>query len=84
MFQLRRKVGPAALFAVLTFLDSWLVTAAAGAAGPYISVGARTRTPPIGWTQFCETYSGVCNTKPITPVDVVLDPKAWADLFAIG
>ena len=84
MLQLHRNAGRTAVLAVLTFLYSSLVTAAASAASLNISIGARGRTPPIGWTQFCETYSGICNTKPLPPVDVVLDPKAWHDLKKVN
>ena len=45
---------------------------------------SRTSTPPIGWTQFCETYKDVCSTKPLPPVDVVLDNKAWNALHEIN
>jgi predicted transglutaminase-like cysteine proteinase len=84
MLQLCRNAGSAAVLAVLTFLYSCLVTAAASAGGLYISVGTRVQTPPVGWTQFCETYSRACNTKPLAPVDVVLDLKAWNNLNGVN
>lgn len=61
-----------------------VMNAAANAADLYITVGARTQTPPIGWTQFCETYKGVCDTKPLPPLDVVLDSKAWSALQQVN
>jgi predicted transglutaminase-like cysteine proteinase len=46
----------------------------------YITVGARTQSPPIGWVQFCQTYLGECDTKRLPPHDVALSAKAWSDL----
>lgn len=64
----------------------FLILASAGtnAAALYIKVGARTQAPPIGWAQFCDTYKGVCNTKPLPPLDVVLDNKAWNGLKQVN
>ena len=36
------------------------------------------------WTQFCQTYRGVCDTKPSPPLDVVLDEKAWNGLKQVN
>jgi predicted transglutaminase-like cysteine proteinase len=72
-----RRVAASAVIVLLCF--SAAITAAS-AQDLYISVGARTQTPPIGWIQFCETYKAVCDTKPLPPVDVVLDDKAWKAL----
>ena len=49
----------------------------------YEAVGATTRAP-IGWTEFCVEYKPECNTKPSTPRDVVLTPKAWADMVKVN
>jgi predicted transglutaminase-like cysteine proteinase len=66
----------------ITFL-----TAPAGAAAidtaSYAAVGDVTRTP-IGWVEFCVEYKSECNTKPTTPRDVVLSPKAWTDLVRVN
>jgi predicted transglutaminase-like cysteine proteinase len=56
----------------------------ANAAALYIKVGARTQAPPIGWVQFCQTYAGVCDTKPLPPREVVLDAKAWKALQQVN
>ncbi|MBR1217432.1 transglutaminase-like cysteine peptidase [Bradyrhizobium sp. U87765 SZCCT0131] len=50
------------------------------AAGLYVKVGAPTSTPPIGWVQFCQTYSGECDTQPLPPRDIVLTDEALHDL----
>lgn len=86
MVGLRRGVAAgrrSALSAVIVFLCLCVTGAAASAGDLYIAVGPRTPTPPIGWVQFCQTYKGVCDTKPLPPVDVVLDDKAWQELKRI-
>jgi predicted transglutaminase-like cysteine proteinase len=49
----------------------------------FIQVGNKSNTP-IGWTQFCATYTSECNTKPTKPRDVVLDDNAWKFLVGIN
>src|SRR5262245_50359704 len=49
----------------------------------YIAVGEPTR-PPIGWVDFCFEYQPECATKPSEPRDVVLSPKAWADMVEVN
>src|SRR5665213_1208340 len=49
----------------------------------FISVGAVTRAP-IGWVEFCIRYKSECDTKASTARDVVLSPKAWADLVKVN
>jgi predicted transglutaminase-like cysteine proteinase len=49
----------------------------------YIAVGATTRAP-IGWVEFCIRYKGECETQPSAPRDVVLSPKAWADMVKVN
>jgi predicted transglutaminase-like cysteine proteinase len=49
----------------------------------YIAVGEPTR-PPIGWVDFCIEYQPECATKPSEPRDVVLSPKAWADMVNVN
>jgi predicted transglutaminase-like cysteine proteinase len=73
----RRRAAVSTIFAA-AFLA--VTSVAANAAGLYMTVGAHTPGPPIGWVQFCQTYKGVCDTKPLPPVDVVLDEKAWSAL----
>ncbi len=77
----RLRAAVTALVAVL-FLAA--ASAAANAADLYMTVGARTQEPPIGWVQFCQTYKGVCDTKPLPPLDVVLDAKAWTALRQVN
>lgn len=76
----RRVLGSAVIVALCLCVAS----AAASAEDLYITVGARTSAPPIGWVQFCQTYKGVCDTKPLPPLDVVLDDKAWKDLKQVN
>ena len=49
----------------------------------YVEVGEPTRSP-IGWVEFCVEYKGECATKPSAPRDVVLTPKAWADMAKVN
>lgn len=77
----RRSAATAAAIILLALSASG---SAAGAADLYMPVGARTKTPPIGWTQFCETYNGICNTKPMNPIEVVLDEKSWKGLEQVN
>jgi predicted transglutaminase-like cysteine proteinase len=49
----------------------------------YIAIGEPTRAP-IGWVEFCIEYNPECATKPSTPRDVVLTPKAWADMVKVN
>jgi predicted transglutaminase-like cysteine proteinase len=49
----------------------------------YIEVGEPTRAP-IGWVEFCVEYKPECVTRPSTPRDVVLTPKAWADMVKVN
>ncbi len=57
--------------------------ASASDRGAFIAVGEGTRAP-IGWVEFCIEYKNECATKPSTPLDVVLTPKAWADLVRVN
>ena len=64
-------------------------TASLGGAMPanerpvYVAVGEPTRTP-IGWVEFCVEYKPECATKPSTPRDIVLTPKAWTDMVKVN
>jgi predicted transglutaminase-like cysteine proteinase len=49
----------------------------------YASVGEPTRAP-IGWVEFCIDYKPECDTKPSEPRDVVMTPKAWADMVKVN
>jgi predicted transglutaminase-like cysteine proteinase len=49
----------------------------------YVAVGATTRAP-IGWVEFCIEYKPECATKPSTARDVVLSPKAFADMVKVN
>ena len=70
----RRRAAISAVFAVM-FLTA--ASAVANASPLYISVGQRTQGPPIGWTQFCDT-------RPLPPLNVVLDQKAWNALTKVN
>jgi predicted transglutaminase-like cysteine proteinase len=74
----------AAILATLLFWCFSTVHATAGAAALYASVGERTSAPPVGWVQFCQTYQGECNTKPLPPRDAVLSAQAWTDLKRVN
>jgi predicted transglutaminase-like cysteine proteinase len=45
---------------------------------------AQTKSPPIGWVQFCQTYKGECDTKPLPPRDIVLSGQALNDLKRVN
>lgn len=82
-----RGYWPAGRRSVITALLIVLGSAAganAGAPELYAKVGEFTSAPPIGWTQFCQTYQAECATKPLPARDVVLDGKAWNDLKRIN
>ena len=49
----------------------------------FIAVGEVTRAP-IGWIEFCTEYAPECATKPSSPRDVVLSPKAWTDMVRVN
>ncbi len=49
----------------------------------YIAVGDATRAP-IGWVEFCIRYKPECGTKPSEARDIVLTPKAWADMVKVN
>ena len=49
----------------------------------YVAIGEPARAP-IGWVEFCIDYKAECNTKPSAPRDVVLTPKAWADMVKVN
>ena len=61
-----------------------VAAAVASNAECYEPIGPSTSQPPIGWVQFCQTYSGICDTKPEPPRDVVLDERAWNGLKSIN
>lgn len=86
MFQLLGAVFVRPRFAVFAaaFLYSCVACGAASAQDFYMTVGARTAAPPIGWVQFCETYKDVCDTKPLPPLEAVLDQKAWNALKQVN
>jgi len=54
-----------------------------GERATYASVGDVTRAP-IGWVEFCVEYKGECDTKASQPRDIVLTPKAWADMVKVN
>ena len=49
----------------------------------FVPVGEQTRAP-IGWIEFCAEYKTECTSKTGAPRDVVLTPKAWADLIQVN
>jgi predicted transglutaminase-like cysteine proteinase len=63
-------------------------TASLGGGAPsertvYVAVGEPARAP-IGWVEFCVEYKTECATKSTAPRDVVLTPKAWADMVKVN
>jgi predicted transglutaminase-like cysteine proteinase len=72
------------VYSALAILLCLCGAGAAAAAELYAAVGERTEAPPIGWTQFCQTYAGECDTKPLAPRDVVLSEEAWKELNRIN
>lgn len=49
----------------------------------FVAIGEPTRAP-IGWVEFCVEYKPECATRPSTPRDVVLTPKAWTDMVKVN
>ncbi len=49
----------------------------------FVVVGEVAR-PPSGWVEFCAEYRPECDTRPSTPRDVVLTPKAWSDMVKVN
>lgn len=49
----------------------------------YLAVGDVTRAP-IGWIEFCADYKSECATQATAARDVVLTPKAWADMAKVN
>jgi predicted transglutaminase-like cysteine proteinase len=49
----------------------------------FASIGDVTRAP-IGWVEFCVEYKPECETRPSQARDIVLTPKAWADLVRVN
>ena len=49
----------------------------------YATIGDVARAP-IGWVEFCVEYKGECDTKPSQARDIVLTPKAWADMVKVN
>jgi len=71
----------AALFGANVFAAS--AANAAGSKPLFATVGDAARAP-IGWIEFCVEYKSECTAKPGAPRDVVLSPKAWADLVQVN
>lgn len=64
------------------------LTAASAAAAAsdkplFVAVGDASKTP-IGWVEFCTEYKTECATRPSEPRDVVLTPKAFADMVQVN
>lgn len=74
----------AAVSAIFVSLYLCVGAGSASAQALYASLGERTQAPPIGWVQFCQTYRGECDTKPLPPRDVVLDENAWNNLKRVN
>lgn len=74
----------AAVSAIVVSLYLCVGAGSASAQALYASVGERTQPAPIGWVQFCQTYHGECDTKPLPPLDVVLDETAWNNLKRVN
>jgi predicted transglutaminase-like cysteine proteinase len=89
-------IASALVFASAAALVTSASTAAGGDTNPSLSevsgasehpvfavVGDVTRAP-IGWVDFCIEYQPECATAPSAPRDVVLNPKAWADMIKVN
>ena len=74
----------AAFFVVAIFLTAPFVPRDALAADGHEPIGPRTSAPPIGWVQFCQTYKGICDTKPLPPLDAALDKTALGNLGRVN
>jgi predicted transglutaminase-like cysteine proteinase len=84
---------------VIACAAAWAVSAGNAAAGErtaslgdvlsssepavYAAVGGQARAP-IGWVEFCVEYKPECVAEPSEPRDVVLTPKAWADMVKVN
>jgi predicted transglutaminase-like cysteine proteinase len=75
----------AAATAALTLAAIFTATSAAEAGDKplFVAVGDVTKTP-IGWVEFCAEYQRECLTRASDPRDVVLTPKAFADLVQVN
>ena len=51
---------------------------------PVFATVGGTANAPIGWVEFCIQYKPECATRPTVPRDVVLTPKAWADMVKVN
>lgn len=86
MRQLRRVTITFVLSAIpaAILLGACLANGAAATTDRYEPIGRRTPKAPIGWVQFCQTYSQVCDTKPLPALDVVLDQTALDGLKRVN
>lgn len=78
-----RPIGRVAIPAVISLI-AYFASSVARAGEPYEPLGAPTSAPPSGWLQFCDTYSTICDTKSLPPLDVVVDNDAWSNLRRIN
>ena len=78
------RIARAGVFAASIVVACFGLAGSASGSDLYVTIGEGTQKPPIGWTQFCQTYAGECDTKPLAPRDVVLDDKAWNELNRIN
>jgi predicted transglutaminase-like cysteine proteinase len=74
----------AVISAIIISLYLCVGAAPANAQALYASVGERTPAAPIGWIQFCRTYTQECDTKPLPALDVVVDEDAWNHLKRVN
>lgn len=77
------RASRASAFAAMILLAATTAASAGGNKSLFIPVGETARAP-IGWVEFCAEYKSECATKPSAPRDVVLSPKAWADLVQVN
>ncbi len=82
----RKRILESACFIALSAAAVFAAPASAlaGNEKPLFVTTGETARAPIGWFEFCIEYKPECDTKPSTPRDVVLSPKAWADLIRVN
>lgn len=44
----------------------------------------QTTLPPMGWVNFCQSYSGECDNEISDPSEIKLSRKAWRDIIAVN
>jgi predicted transglutaminase-like cysteine proteinase len=82
-WSLTEILGAGCIAAALGAMPAMPPANAAGERALFVSIGASMRAP-IGWTEFCSSYSQECETSPLEPREIVLSNKIWKDLVRIN